>query len=68
MPRHIITHPALSDTDLSQISTDDWDGLVLISDEAQPKGYAEFESKTVLWRPKSLVLGIGCDRNTPLHV
>lgn len=68
MPRHIMTHPALSDTDLSQISADDWDGLVLISDEAQPKGYADLKNKTVLWRPKSLVLGIGCDRNTPLHV
>ncbi|MEI8631054.1 cobalamin biosynthesis protein [Vibrio sp. PP-XX7] len=25
-------------------------------------------NKVVLWRPRSLVLGLGCDRNTPLPV
>lgn len=68
MPRHIITHPALAQADISQIKAQDWDGLVLISDQARPNGYEEWQDKAVLWRPKSLVLGIGCDRNTPLHV
>ncbi|EGU50203.1 cobalamin biosynthesis protein [Vibrio nigripulchritudo ATCC 27043] len=68
MPRHIMTHPDLSHADLTKVEPAEWDGLVLISDEETPKGYTLWQSKTVLWRPKSLVLGIGCDRNTPLQV
>ncbi len=41
-------------------------GLVLISDLEKPDYYQFWQHKAVLWRPKSLVLGIGCDRNTPL--
>jgi cobalt-precorrin 5A hydrolase len=61
MPKHIHCHHELNDID-----REDWQGLVLISDQANPDYYPLWQDKAVLWRPKSLVLGIGCDRNTPL--
>ncbi|MGF1760357.1 cobalamin biosynthesis protein [Photobacterium sagamiensis] len=61
MPRHIRCHHELAD-----IESEGWQGLVLISDQATPDLYQPWQHKAVLWRPKSLVLGIGCDRNTPL--
>ncbi len=68
MPANLICHPKLAATQLATISPEVWDGLVLICDQKIPEGYADWQSKCVLWRPKSLVLGIGCDRNTPAHV
>ena len=63
MPKSIWCHPKLRDLEIDQ-----WQGMVLISDQAEPEGYAAWQHKAVLWRPKSLVLGIGCDRNTPQTV
>ncbi|MGF1723767.1 cobalamin biosynthesis protein [Photobacterium nomapromontoriensis] len=63
MPKSIWCHHQLPDLDIDQ-----WQGLVLITDQAEPDGYAAWQHKAVLWRPKSLVLGIGCDRNTPQAV
>ncbi len=63
MPKSIWCHHQLSDLEIEQ-----WQGMVLISDQAEPDGYAAWQQKAVLWRPKSLVLGIGCDRNTPQAV
>lgn len=60
MPRHICCHDELANIDNEQ-----WQGLVLISDQTMPDHYQAWQHKTVLWRPKSLVLGMGCDRNTP---
>lgn len=61
MPKHIYCHAQLAEID-SKL----WQGLVLISDRREPEHYEHWRHKAVLWRPKSLVLGIGCDRNTPL--
>lgn len=61
MPKHIYCHG-----ELVGIDSDQWQGLVLISDLEKPDYYQSWQHKAVLWRPKSLVLGIGCDRNTPL--
>lgn len=63
MPKSIWCHHQLADLEIDQ-----WQGMVLISDQAEPEGYAAWQHKAVLWRPKSLVLGIGCDRNTPQAV
>lgn len=46
---------------------------IVISDRVdvmtQLKGCApQLAARSVLWRPKSLVVGVGCDRNTPLSV
>ncbi|WP_432467474.1 cobalamin biosynthesis protein [Agarivorans sp. Z349TD_8] len=62
MPAHLICHSKLDD-----LSAADFHGAVLISDDLSPI-VAGWQDKLVLWRPKSLVLGIGCDRNTPLAV
>ena len=63
MPKSIWCHPQLAELEIEQ-----WQAMVLISDQAEPDSYAAWQHKTVLWRPKSLVLGIGCDRNTPQTV
>jgi len=71
MPSNLFCHPDLNSREpqpFVQLDANAWDGVVLISDQLEPKGASEWEDKTVLWRPKSLVLGIGCDRNTPAHV
>ena len=60
MPRHIICHDTLYDIDSC-----DFAGGILISDKKRPC-VSGWENKLVVWHPKSLVLGIGCDRNTPL--
>lgn len=62
MPTNIVTHTDLADIDPVQFS-----GLLLVSDVKDP-GISQWDNRVVLWRPKSLVLGIGCDRNTPLSV
>ncbi|CAM3595161.1 cobalt-precorrin 5A hydrolase [Parendozoicomonas haliclonae] len=42
---------------------------VLITDRAEPlAAYPKLQGKTVIWRPKTLVVGLGCDRDTPLEV
>ncbi len=75
MAANVLCHPDLAANHLEEqpsqldlLKPNEWDGLVLISDQLEPKGAQQWEDKTVLWRPKSLVLGIGCDRNTPAHV
>ncbi|WOT06780.1 cobalamin biosynthesis protein [Shewanella youngdeokensis] len=41
---------------------------ILISDQLSQPDWLPIEQPTVIWRPRSLVVGIGCDRNTPLAV
>ncbi|MDG3085154.1 cobalamin biosynthesis protein [Vibrio hannami] len=60
MPANILTH-----TSLEGIRSKDFKGAILISDRKNP-GISDWDNKLVLWRPKSLVLGLGCDRNTPI--
>lgn len=62
MPANLITHTALADIDPTQFR-----GLLLVSDVKEP-AISNWNNRVVLWRPKSLVLGIGCDRYTPLSV
>lgn len=72
MPTNILcTHQ------LEGIDSAKYRGAILISDrlkdinnterdDDQERLNNEWQNKLVLWRPKSLILGIGCDRNTPL--
>jgi len=60
MPNHIFCH-----SNLHQLDSHDYQGAILISDKASPDVIG-WNNKLVLWRPKSLVLGLGCDRDTPL--
>ena len=60
MPSHILCH-----TGLQELDSADYQGGILISDKKSPETEG-WENKLVIWRPKSLVLGLGCDRNTPL--
>lgn len=62
MPANIFCHE-----ELSAVDVDRYKGAILISDQLRPD-ISGWQDKLVLWRPKSLVLGVGCDRNTPLHV
>jgi cobalt-precorrin 5A hydrolase len=62
MPSNLICH-----TNLDELKVEHFSGAILISDEATPP-INGWQGKLVLWRPKSLVLGIGCDRNTPRAV
>ncbi|MEI6859159.1 MAG: cobalamin biosynthesis protein [Shewanella sp.] len=60
MPANILTHSTLQGIDSAA-----YQGAILISDKKSPR-VKGWENKLVLWHPKSLVLGLGCDRNTPL--
>ena len=62
MPSHIICHDSLG-----AFNADEYQGAILISDEKRIE-FGQWQNKLVLWRPKSVVLGIGCDRNTPVSV
>ncbi|CAM2864056.1 cobalamin biosynthesis protein [Vibrio rarus] len=62
MPASIISH-----TSLQGIESEHYQGAILVTDELNCD-LTDWQNKVVLWRPKSLVLGIGCDRNTPLCV
>ena len=62
MPANLISH-----TSLDGVESAHYRGAILISDEIQVD-LSGWENKVVLWRPKSLILGLGCDRNTPLSV
>ncbi|CAM3607679.1 cobalamin biosynthesis protein CbiG [Vibrio aerogenes CECT 7868] len=71
MPAHLLTHSSLDGIDSQQFK-----GAILISDRLfcnreyphHSPDITGWENKLVLWRPKSLVLGLGCDRNTPVSV
>ncbi len=60
MPLHIGCYNQLSKLQQSELA-----GLVVISDQQHIEDLC-YPEKTVVWRPKSLVLGIGCDKNTPI--
>lgn len=42
-----------------------WERLLIVSDRAIASLYPQLYAKAVVYRPKSLIVGIGCDRNTP---
>ncbi|NOI65227.1 cobalamin biosynthesis protein [Vibrio sp. 99-8-1] len=62
MPAHIVCHNTVEG-----INPSDFQGAIVISDQLDVS-IPNWQKEWVLWRPKSLVLGIGCDRNTPASV
>ncbi|WP_211829811.1 cobalamin biosynthesis protein [Kistimonas asteriae] len=54
---------------LDTINPDAYDALVLVSDQLGiSEKLALYSDKTLIWRPKSLVVGVYCHRDTPLEV
>jgi cobalt-precorrin 5A hydrolase len=82
MPRHLISHDRLADLDADYFAgallvSDALDPYAPELNAIEPNDQEsnspkmdaqDWQHKLVLWRPKSLVLGVGCDRNTPLAV
>ena len=62
MPAHLVCHDRLE-----ELKRENYQGVLLISDKRE-LDISNWKNRLVLWRPKSLVLGIGCDRNTPMSV
>ncbi|WP_035415641.1 cobalamin biosynthesis protein [Ferrimonas kyonanensis] len=60
MPGHLCVSEAATLPDST-----DYQAAVIISHQAR---LPRLSIPTVVWRPRSLVIGIGCDRNTPLSV
>ncbi len=51
---------------LADVDLDDWAGIILISDRADALHTPELAGRCVLLRPRTLVAGVGCDRDTSL--
>ena len=52
-------------TSLDGVEPDAWEILLVATDRELHPQHAGVLEKAVVYRPKSLVLGIGCDRDTP---
>lgn len=55
-------------TDLDSVDPDDFTMLLICSDRCLEASHPAQWDKSVIYRPKSLVLGLGCDRDTALDV
>jgi cobalt-precorrin 5A hydrolase len=55
-------------TNLDGISIDDFSVLLIATDRDIKKLFPDIYEHAVIYRPRSLVLGIGCDRDTPLEI
>ncbi len=55
-------------TDLDLVKPDDFTMLLICSDRCFAESHPAHWNKSVIYRPKSLVLGLGCDRDTPFEV
>ena len=53
---------------LDEAKAEDYDFFLIVSDREFLHSHADHHKKSVIYRPKSLVLGIGCDKHTPLSV
>ncbi len=54
---------------LETVNPDAYNALVLVSDQQiTDTMHTKYQDKVVVWRPKSLVVGVWCHRDTPLEV
>lgn len=53
-------------TALDAIDPDAYETLLVVSDRDLQKSHPAHFARSVIYRPKSLILGLGCDRDTPL--
>jgi cobalt-precorrin 5A hydrolase len=55
-------------TSLEDIDPSAWEMLLIVSDRLLDERYAAHLERGIIFRPKSLVLGAGCDRGTPFEL
>src|SRR6478735_9434183 len=53
-------------TSLAAVDPDAWEMLLIASHRDLARSHPAHCARSVIYRPKSLVLGVGCDRGTPL--
>lgn len=53
-------------TDIEQVDPSQFDTCLIVSDRDIQSKYPKHYDEGIVYRPKSLVIGIGCDRHTPL--
>jgi cobalt-precorrin 5A hydrolase len=55
-------------TSLSGVDAEAWEMLLIASHRDLARSHPAHFARSVVYRPKSLVLGIGCDRGTPIEL
>ena len=55
-------------TSLDGIDPNAWEMLLIASDRLLDERYVDHLERGIIYRPKSLVLGAGCDRGTPFEL
>jgi cobalt-precorrin 5A hydrolase len=55
-------------TSLDSVNPDNFEVLLIATDREIRQHYPEQWANAVIYRPKSLILGLGCDRGLPLEV
>jgi cobalt-precorrin 5A hydrolase len=55
-------------TSLDGVDPSAWEMLLIVSDRLLSDRYAAHLERGIIYRPKSLVLGAGCDRDTPFEL
>ncbi|WP_437548821.1 cobalamin biosynthesis protein [Sorangium sp. So ce367] len=55
-------------TSLDGVDPGAWEILLVASDRDLSRSHPEIVERAVVYRPKSLVLGVGCDRGAPLDM
>jgi cobalt-precorrin 5A hydrolase len=55
-------------TDLDGVNAEDFEILLVASDRDVEKSHPAHFANAVVYRPKSLIIGLGCDRGTPLDL
>jgi len=55
-------------TSLAGVDPEAWEMLLVASHRDLARSHPAHFARSVIYRPKSLVLGIGCDRDTPLEL
>ena len=63
LPTHIKYFNSFKDC-----NPEDYEMFLIASDRLVPKRYPQFYQKGVLYQTKTLILGVGCDKNTPYEV
>ncbi|WP_437734583.1 cobalt-precorrin 5A hydrolase [Sorangium sp. So ce1335] len=55
-------------TSLDGVDPDAWEMLLVASDRDLARSHPAIVERAVIYRPKSLVVGVGCDRGAPLDM
>ncbi len=55
-------------TDIDKVDPNDYGCLLIASDRDLRISYPQHFEKSVIYRPKSLIIGMGCDKGTPLSL